>query len=133
MCEHGRQFEASSAAEELLRLGRGSYGTILVDPSWQFTNRTGRMAPGRRQVNIICSRKREHSRKPDQLYDIVEGCSPGPYLELFARHPRDGWVQWGDEVGREARHGAGPAASDRPVPLRLFQRPDGYAPRRTGG
>lgn len=57
------------------------------------------LAQGRRQVNIICSRKREHSRKPDELYDIIEECSPGPYLELFARYPRTGWNQWGDEVG----------------------------------
>ncbi|OPX96267.1 MAG: hypothetical protein A4E58_01784 [Syntrophorhabdus sp. PtaB.Bin006] len=52
---------------------------------------------GRRQTNIITTRKREHSRKPDELYDIIENCSPGPYLELFARHPRKGWVQWGNE------------------------------------
>lgn len=52
---------------------------------------------GRRQVNIVRSRKREHSRKPDEIYDLVESCSPGPYLELFARHPRDGWTQWGNE------------------------------------
>lgn len=56
------------------------------------------LQPGRRQVNIMATRKREHSRKPDELYDIIEDCSPGPYLELFARHRRDGWVQWGDEV-----------------------------------
>jgi N6-adenosine-specific RNA methylase IME4 len=56
------------------------------------------LAPGRRQVNIITSRKREHSRKPDELYDIIEQCSPGPYLELFARHDRPGWVQWGNEI-----------------------------------
>jgi len=55
--------------------------------------------PGRRQTNIIVSRKREHSRKPDELYDIIEQCSPGPYLELFARHDRPGWKQWGNEVG----------------------------------
>lgn len=52
---------------------------------------------GRRQTNIITSRKREHSRKPDELYDIIEACSPGPYLELFARRPMPGWVQWGNE------------------------------------
>ncbi len=55
------------------------------------------LAPGRRQENIMLSRKREHSRKPDALYDIIERCSPGPYLELFARHHRHGWTQWGDE------------------------------------
>jgi N6-adenosine-specific RNA methylase IME4 len=52
---------------------------------------------GRRQTNILVTSKREHSRKPDQLYDIIEACSPGPYLELFARHPRQDWVQWGNE------------------------------------
>lgn len=56
------------------------------------------LAPGRRQVNLISTRKREHSRKPDELYPIVESCSPGPYLELFARHPRAGWTSWGNEV-----------------------------------
>lgn len=56
------------------------------------------LAPGRRQVNIIKAMKREHSRKPDQLYEIIEACSPGPYLELFARGTREGWDQWGNEV-----------------------------------
>ena len=59
------------------------------------------LQPGRRQVNIISSRKREHSRKPDELYDVIESCSPGPYLELFARHRREGWTQWGDELEGE--------------------------------
>ena len=54
--------------------------------------------PGRRQVNIIKTRKREHSRKPDELYDIIEACSPGPYLELFARGQHsDKWTVWGDQ------------------------------------
>jgi len=55
------------------------------------------LAPGRRQVNLLSSQKREHSRKPDELYDLIEACSPGPYLELFARHKRIGWDQWGNE------------------------------------
>jgi len=59
-------------------------------------NRT--LAPGRTQPNIMVSRKREHSRKPDELYQIVEACSPGPYLELFARTHRPGWLSWGNEV-----------------------------------
>lgn len=62
------------------------------------------LAPGRRQANIIVSQKREHSRKPEALYQIIEQCSPGPYLELFARHLRPGWTQWGDEIG--AAHGS---------------------------
>lgn len=64
-------------------------------------------APGRRQVNIICAQKREHSRKPDELYDIIEACSPGPYLELFARHRRKGWTQWGNGLtGDDDKNGA---------------------------
>lgn len=59
------------------------------------------LPPGRSQVNLIASRKREHSRKPDELYDIIEQCSPGPYLELFARFKRNGWHQWGNEDLRE--------------------------------
>lgn len=56
------------------------------------------LAPGRSQVNMIETRKREHSRKPDEQYDLIESCSPGPYLELFARYPREGWYVWGDEA-----------------------------------
>ena len=55
------------------------------------------LPPGRRQVNLMATRKREHSRKPDEMYDLIESCSPGPYLELFARYHRKGWAQWGDE------------------------------------
>ena len=185
-----------TAAEDLLSNNLGQFGTILADPPWQFTNRTGKMAPehrrllryptltlddilslpvaelslpqshlylwvpnalileglevmkrwgftyktnlvwykirkdggpdgrgvgfyfrnvtelvlfgtrgslrtlapGRRQVNIISSQKREHSRKPDELYTVIERCSPGPYLELFARRSRQGWKQWGNEI-----------------------------------
>lgn len=56
------------------------------------------LAPGRRQVNVIASRKREHSRKPDELYKLIEACSWGPYLELFARTRRENWTVWGNEA-----------------------------------
>lgn len=56
------------------------------------------LAPGRRQVNYLESRKREHSRKPDEQYPIIEACSSGPYLELFARGERGGWASWGNEA-----------------------------------
>lgn len=56
------------------------------------------LPPGRRQTNIIVHRKREHSRKPPTLHRIIEDCSPGPFLELFARERRDGWQHWGDQV-----------------------------------
>ena len=55
------------------------------------------LAPGRSQVNMMETRKREHSRKPDEQYDLIESCSPGAYLEMFARHKRPGWTVWGDE------------------------------------
>jgi N6-adenosine-specific RNA methylase IME4 len=55
------------------------------------------LEPGRNQVNIIFSPKTRHSRKPEELYRIIEECSPGPYLELFARQRRDNWTQWGNE------------------------------------
>jgi N6-adenosine-specific RNA methylase IME4 len=53
---------------------------------------------GRRQVNLLASQKREHSRKPDEIYTIIQACSPGPYLELFAREKVPGWDQRGDEI-----------------------------------
>ena len=56
------------------------------------------LAAGRRQVNLLATRKREHSRKPDEQYDIIEACSPGPFLELFARGQRPGWTVWGDQA-----------------------------------
>jgi N6-adenosine-specific RNA methylase IME4 len=70
---------------ELLLFGvRGKYARTL--------------GPGRRQVNYLATRKREHSRKPDEQFAIIESCSPGPYLELFARGTRRGWTTWGDEA-----------------------------------
>ncbi len=209
------EYDPATAATELMSMGIGRYGTILADPPWRFSNRTGKMAPehrrlsryatmtledilelpvaqlalpashlylwvpnalvleglevmkrwgftyktnlvwykirkdggpdgrgvgfyfrnvtelvlfgtrgslrtlapGRRQVNLLASQKREHSRKPDELYDIIEQCSPAPYLELFARHARPGWSQWGDEVGCRV-------GDDEPAPL-------GHTPRRS--
>jgi N6-adenosine-specific RNA methylase IME4 len=56
------------------------------------------LPPGRSQVNIIQTQKREHSRKPDELYRIIEECSPGPHLELFARGKRTNWTVWGNQA-----------------------------------
>jgi N6-adenosine-specific RNA methylase IME4 len=55
-------------------------------------------APGRSQVNYLSSRKREHSRKPDEQYELIESCSKGPYLELFARGTRPKWTYWGNQA-----------------------------------
>lgn len=56
------------------------------------------LAPGRRQVNYLATRKREHSRKPDEQYPLIEACSPGPYLELFSRGIRPQWTVWGHQA-----------------------------------
>jgi N6-adenosine-specific RNA methylase IME4 len=56
------------------------------------------LQPGRSQENMIIQRKREHSRKPDEQYDLIEACSPGPYLELFGRGPRKDWTTWGNQA-----------------------------------
>ncbi len=56
------------------------------------------LKPGRTQVNIIKTQKQEHSRKPDELYDIIESCSPGPYLEIFARGKRTSWDAFGNQA-----------------------------------
>ncbi len=70
------------------------------------------LAPGRRQVNILISRKEEHSKKPDAVYRLIEQCSPGPYCELFGRQRVPGWVQWGDQID-----------SYRPPPYKAYARP----------
>ena len=59
-------------------------------------NRT--LDPARSQVNLIRSMKREHSRKPDEVAEMIERCSSGPYLELFSRGKRDGWDVWGNQA-----------------------------------
>jgi N6-adenosine-specific RNA methylase IME4 len=76
-----------SAAEFILCGTRG-------DPAWK----TG---PGSRSVrNLIYAPTREHSRKPDQQYEIAETLMPGPYLELFSRTSRPGWDHFGNQVGQ---------------------------------
>ena len=83
---------------------------VRMDAAWGFTFVTLRnccfSAGGEKseppsrgtQVNFLATRKREHSRKPEELYNIVEACSYGPFLELFARHPRPNWDSWGNEM-----------------------------------
>src|SRR5438067_2385479 len=81
------------------------------------------LAAGRRQVNIIKTMKREHSRKPDELYALIEACSPGPFLELFARGSREGWRSWGDQAeeyaptwATYANHSGKPAQTEMKLP-----------------
>lgn len=62
-----------------------------------FNNNGRTLQPARTTPNLISARRREHSRKPEEVYNLIEACSPGPYLELFARFRRPGWFQWGNE------------------------------------
>src|ERR1700730_17210475 len=73
------------------------------------------LAPGRSQVNMIQTRKREHSRKPDEQYDVIESCSPGPFLELFARGTRKCWTSWGNQADSDI--------GERGQPCRIWLEP----------
>lgn len=61
----------------------------------------GSMLPiaGSLRSSVVSSPRREHSRKPDVFYSIIESMYDGPYVELFARSKREGWSGWGDEYG----------------------------------
>ena len=76
---------------------------------------------GRTQVNYLGTRKREHSRKPDEQYPLIEGCSPGPYIELFARGARPGWTVWGSQAdetyGPTWKTYSHNSMTDRPLPF----------------
>jgi N6-adenosine-specific RNA methylase IME4 len=61
------------------------------------------LPPGRTRVNVLIARKQEHSRKPEAVYRLIEACSPGPYVELFARRRVPGWEAWGDQVDSYTR------------------------------
>lgn len=85
------------------------------------------LPPGRTQVNLLSTRKREHSRKPDELYDLIEACSPGPYLEVFARFARPGWHQWGNEdVEENSRLGVGKRKGHAGAQFRVLEPPRAY-------
>lgn len=64
-------------------------------------NNARTLSPARSQVNLVRSQKREHSRKPDEIIPIIEQCSQGPYLELFARGIRENWTLWGNQANDE--------------------------------
>lgn len=85
------------------------------------------LKPGRTQVNLFSTRKREHSRKPDEIYEIIEACSPGPYLELFARFRHEGWSQWGNEdVEENTSYGVARRNGHADQQLRFLEAPKGY-------
>ena len=55
----------------------------------------------RSQPTWLFAPKQDHSHKPEEQYAIIERCSPGPYLELFARRKQPGWQVWGDEIASD--------------------------------
>jgi N6-adenosine-specific RNA methylase IME4 len=79
------------------RLGLGNY---LRNCTEQLLLGTKGRAPIRfkAQPNWLFAPVQDHSHKPEEVYDIIERCSQGPYLELFSRRPRQGWQVWGNEV-----------------------------------
>lgn len=92
------------------------------------------LQPGRTQVNLFSTRKREHSRKPDEIYNIIEACSPGPYLELFARFRQTGWQQWGNEdVERNTIDNVAHRRGHVEPQLRLLESPRGYRGKHADG
>ena len=80
--------------------GCGFYFRLVTETCLFGTRgRLRTLAPGRRQVNLLRTMKRDHSRKPEELYPVIEACSPAPRLELFGRGvARPGWDVWGNEV-----------------------------------
>jgi N6-adenosine-specific RNA methylase IME4 len=50
------------------------------------------------QTTVIPAPLREHSRKPDEFFTLVDALCPGTKVELFAREPREGWAAWGAET-----------------------------------
>jgi len=84
---------------------------------------------GRTQPNIVLSQKTMHSRKPAEMYDIIEDCSYGPYIELFSRTERRGWTMWGNQAGLLDHEDDAHRYGDRPFgdeaerqnQLRLFE------------
>lgn len=61
------------------------------------------MKPDKRHPTVFFAPREEHSVKPETSYELVEQTSPGDYLEIFARRPRDGWRVWGDEIDDETQ------------------------------
>ena len=81
---YGTPFSASVAPNHAEFLLTGTRGKLPLQGHWS--------------TNLIHGPVTEHSRKPEVFLDLVEHCSPGPYLELFARRQRLGW----DTLGNEA-------------------------------
>ena len=97
----GFTFKTAGAWAKQSRTGsRWAFGTgYLLRSAAEFflIGTRGRIAQlSRSSRNLLVAPIREHSRKPDAMYELIEGTWPGPYVELFATHAREGWLSWGD-------------------------------------
>lgn len=111
------------------RRGVGFYFRNVTEVCLFGTRGTGIRTnqPGRTQPNVIVSRKSFHSRKPSEMYEIIEACSNGPFLELFSRARREGWTMWGNQAGlldseRDFKYGYRPPDAKSDVQRLLFER-----------
>lgn len=96
---NAKQLRVLPTAESDLHVGLGL--TTRKNAEFVLLGRRGnakRIAKNVREV--ILSPVREHSRKPEEMFDRVRRYCDGPYLELFSRQNRDGWTSWGQEAGK---------------------------------
>lgn len=88
---------AKTTARGTHRIGMGYWTRKQCEVCLLFTRgKPRRRSKGVRQ--LICAPRREHSRKPDDIYDRIEALVDGPYCELFGRQEWPGWTAWGDQV-----------------------------------
>lgn len=81
------------------QMGMGKYTRAEFEQCWLATRgHPKRLNADVRQV--IDERRREHSRKPDSVYDRIERLIAGPYVELFARTQHPGWDCWGNQTDK---------------------------------
>ena len=52
------------------------------------------------QTTVLEAHAREHSRKPDEFYDLVGEICVGRKLDYFSREKRPGWEQFGNDVAK---------------------------------
>jgi N6-adenosine-specific RNA methylase IME4 len=83
-----------------LFLGMGYVTRGNTEPCLRFTKGKPGAPKSRGVPSAILEPRREHSRKPDCVYERIEALYDGPYLELFARTKRAGWDQFGNEVDK---------------------------------
>ncbi|MEW1737579.1 MT-A70 family methyltransferase, partial [Nocardia beijingensis] len=94
------------------RLGLGQYLRNMTEHLLYGTR--GRVKVNfRGQPTWMFAVQQEHSRKPEEMYAVIERISSGPYLELFARRPWPGWHAWGNEIDSDITIPGYPVPSDR--------------------